>query len=190
VKIIGLAGWSGAGKTTVLVRLIPELARRGLKVSTLKHAHHAFDIDHPAKDSFAHRSAGATEVLVASGRRWALIHELRDEAEPSLAELLLHLSPVDLVIVEGFKAYAHPKVEIHRVTNGKPFLFPEVPNITAVATDGPAPATKLPILHLDDIAAIADHVLRTAVERDTLVRELQALPIPERIRQPARSDTT
>jgi molybdopterin-guanine dinucleotide biosynthesis protein B len=189
VKIIGLAGWSGAGKTTLLVRLIPEFASRGLTVSTLKHAHHAFDIDHPAKDSFAHRHAGATEVLVASGWRWALIHELRDEAEPGLADLLEHLSSVDLVIVEGFKAYAHPKIEVHRVANGKPFLHEEVPNVTAVATDGPAPETDLPVLHLDDVSAIADHALRAAVEREDLVRELQALPPPARIRQPIRSDT-
>jgi molybdopterin-guanine dinucleotide biosynthesis protein B len=188
LKIIGLAGWSGAGKTTLLVRLIPELAHRGLKISTLKHAHHAFNIDHPAKDSFAHREAGATEVLVASGRRWALIHELRNEPEPSLAELLQRLSPADLVVVEGFKAYSHPKIEVHRIANGKPFLHHDVPNIRAVVTDGPAPATDLPVLHLDDIPTIADHAFRAAIERDDLVRELGALARPARIRQPARSD--
>src|ERR671939_1793691 len=114
MRVIGLAGWSGAGKTTLLVKLIPALRRRGLTVSTLKHAHHGFDIDQPGKDSYEHRQAGATEVLIASGRRWALVHELRGDAEPTLPDLLRHLSPVDLVIVEGFKAYAHPKVEVHR----------------------------------------------------------------------------
>src|SRR5690349_12988821 len=114
MRVIGLAGWSGAGKTTLLVKLIPELARRGLTVSTVKHAHHAFDIDTPGKDSFEHRAAGATEVLVASARRWALVHELRGQAEPSLQALLQQLSAVDLVIVEGFKAAAHPKIEVFR----------------------------------------------------------------------------
>src|SRR5919112_5641695 len=114
MRVIGLAGWSGAGKTTLLVRLIPILRERGLTVSTLKHAHHAFEIDRPGKDSFVHREAGASEVLVASARRWALVHELREEAEPRLADLLRRLSRVDLVIVEGFKTEAHPKIEVHR----------------------------------------------------------------------------
>ncbi len=127
MKVVGLAGWSGAGKTTLLTRVIPVLRERGLTVSTLKHAHHAFDIDRPGKDSHEHRLAGASEVLVASAKRWALMHELRDEAEPRLADLLVRLSPVDLVIVEGFKREAHPKVEIHRAANGKPWLFPDIP---------------------------------------------------------------
>src|SRR3954471_13437444 len=127
MRVIGLAGWSGAGKTTLILKLIPELNRRGLAVSTLKHAHHAFDIDEPGKDSFEHRAAGAREVLVASERRFALVRELRDEPELSLAELLGRLSPVDLVLVEGFKAEAHRKIEVHRAANGKPLLFRDIP---------------------------------------------------------------
>ena len=157
MRVIGLAGWSGAGKTTLLAKLIPELTARGLSVSTLKHAHHAFDIDQPGKDSHRHREAGATEVLISSSRRYALIHELRDEPEPSLADLLRRLSPVDLVIVEGFKRSAHSKIEVHRAENGRPFLFPEMPTVTALATDrGAPPACPIPSMHLDDIAAIAD----------------------------------
>src|ERR687889_287819 len=135
MRVVGLGGWSGAGKTTLLIRLIPELKRRGLSVSTLKHAHHAFDIDQPGKDSFEHRQAGAGEVLVASSTRWALVHELGGEPEPPLAALLKRLSPVDLVIVEGFKAYAHPKIEVHRAANGKPLLARDLPNVRVIAAD-------------------------------------------------------
>jgi molybdopterin-guanine dinucleotide biosynthesis adapter protein len=180
MRVIGLAGWSGAGKTTLLLRLIPELERRGLGVSTLKHAHHAFEIDQPGKDSFEHRAAGAREVLVASGRRWALVHELRDEPEPPLAELLGRLSPVDLVIVEGFKAYAHPKIEVHRAANAKPLLLlGTAPNIVAVATDAPAAVgAGVPVLALDDVPAVADAVLAYAQPLAQVVAALgdQALP--------------
>src|SRR5579871_2389003 len=122
MRVIGLAGWSGAGKTTLLRKLIPVLGRRGLQVSTLKHAHHGFDIDQPGKDSWEHRQAGATEVLIASANRWALMHELRGQAEPDLASLLARLSPVDLVLVEGFKRGPQPKIEVHRAAVGKPLL--------------------------------------------------------------------
>lgn len=162
MRLIGLAGWSGAGKTTLMTRLIPELARRGVSVSTLKHAHHAFDIDRPGKDSYEHRSAGARQVLVASAKRWALMTELRDAPEPPLAELLRHLSPVDLVIVEGFKRDGHPKLEVHRGANAKPWLHPEDPAIAAIASDVAPPPSRLPRAHLDDIAAIADLVLAHA----------------------------
>jgi molybdopterin-guanine dinucleotide biosynthesis adapter protein len=162
MRLIGLAGWSGAGKTTLMTRLIPELARRGIGVSTLKHAHHDFDIDQPGKDSYAHRSAGAHQVLVASARRWALMTELRDAAEPTLQRLLRRLDPVDLVIVEGFKRDAHPKIEVHRRGNGKPWLHPEDAFIAAIASDVPPPTARLPHAHLDDIAAIAGLVLATA----------------------------
>ena len=155
MRVIGLAGWSGAGKTTLLVRLLPLLSARGLRVSTLKHAHHSFDVDRPGKDSHAHREAGAVEVLVASGKRWALLHELRDAPEPSLAELLGHLSPVDLVIVEGFKHAPHPKIEVHRAANGKPWLHPDDPAVIGLATDAPY-AGALPTAALDDADAIAD----------------------------------
>jgi len=182
MRIIGLAGWSGAGKTTLLTRLIPHLRGRGLSVSTLKHAHHAFDIDQPGKDSHRHREAGATEVLIASGRRWALLHELRDAGEPPLADLLAKLSPVDLVIVEGFKAHGHPKIEVHRAANGKPFLFDEAPNVRAVATDADAPPVGLPVVHLDDIPAIADVALREATTLAEALALLSADPEPRRLR--------
>lgn len=162
MRVIGLAGWSGAGKTTLLTRLIPELGRQGLSVSTLKHAHHAFDVDKPGKDSFLHREAGAREVLVSSGLRWALMHELRDEAEPDLPELLTKLSPVDLVIVEGYKRSAIPKIEVYRSANGKPPMHPEEPAIVAVASDTTFPDAGRPVLDLDDIPAIADAAMNLA----------------------------
>lgn len=155
MRIIGLAGWSGAGKTTLITRLIPALQARGLSVSTLKHAHHAFDIDHPGKDSHAHRMAGAREILISSGRRFALVHELRDEAEWTLPMLLGRLSPVDLVLVEGFKREKHPKIEIFRAGNGKPALHPADPMIRAIATDRVFPGVALPQVGLDEIEAIA-----------------------------------
>ncbi|WP_137178232.1 molybdopterin-guanine dinucleotide biosynthesis protein B [Roseomonas sp. AR75] len=167
MRLIGLAGWSGAGKTTLMTRLIPELAARGVSVSTLKHAHHAFDIDQPGKDSYAHRSAGARQVLVASANRWALMTELRGAAEPTLAELLRRLDTVDLVIVEGFKRDRHPKLEVHRAANRKPWIHPEDPFVAAIAADAappgvPLPGAALPWAHLDDIAAIATLVLEKA----------------------------
>lgn len=162
MKVIGLAGWSGAGKTTLLTRLIPYLVAEGVRVSTVKHAHHDFDVDVPGKDSWMHRQAGASEVLVSSGRRWALMHELRGAAEPSMRELLAKVSPVDLVIVEGFKADSHPKIEIYRAANGKPPLHPGDPAIVGIATDTPF-ATSLPSARLDDIPAVAAMVRTLAV---------------------------
>lgn len=162
MRIIGLAGWSGAGKTTLLIRLIPELAARGVAVSTVKHAHHAFDVDRPGKDSYEHRSAGARQVLVASARRWALMTELRDAPEPPLADLLGQLSPVDLVLVEGFKRDPHPKLEVHRGVNGKPWLHPEDPAIVAIASDIAPPPGAPPHVHLDEVAAVADLLLAHA----------------------------
>src|SRR5947209_596938 len=129
MRVIGLAGWSGAGKTTLLRRLIPALVADGLRVSTLKHAHHAFDIDQPGKDSWEHRQAGATEVLISSAQRWALMHELRGAPEPELSDLLGRLSPVDLVLIEGFKRGSQPKIEVHRVGNGKPYLHLDDPTV-------------------------------------------------------------
>src|SRR6266705_4971296 len=135
MRIIGLAGWSGSGKTTLVAKVIPRIIARGLTVSTLKHAHHAFDVDQPGKDSHTHRMVGATEVLVSSANRWALVHELRGQAEPALDALLPKLAPVDLVIVEGFKRASLPKLEIYRESVGKPLLHPEDPNIVAIASD-------------------------------------------------------
>jgi molybdopterin-guanine dinucleotide biosynthesis protein B len=162
MRVIGLAGWSGAGKTTLLARLIPELGLRGVSVSTVKRAHRGFDLDTPGKDSHTHRSAGAHEVLVSSPRRWALMHELRDEPEALLPELLTRLTPVDLVVVEGFKREPHVKIEIHRAANGKPPLHPGDPTIVAVASDVPFPGAACPVVGLDDVAAIADIVLERA----------------------------
>jgi molybdopterin-guanine dinucleotide biosynthesis protein B len=160
MKIFGLAGWSGSGKTTLVVRLLPELIRRGVSVSTVKHAHHSFDIDQPGKDSHAHRSAGASEVLVSSANRWALMHELRGAPEPALAELVAHLAPVDLVIVEGFKAHAHDKLEVYRAAVGKPLLCTGDPRIVAVASDAPVPEARVPLLDINDAGAIAEFILR------------------------------
>jgi molybdopterin-guanine dinucleotide biosynthesis protein B len=162
MKVIGLAGWSGAGKTTLLTRVIPHLLGEGLRVSVIKHAHHNFDVDVPGKDSWRHREAGAAEVLVSSGTRWALMHELRGAAEPLLPELLAKLSRVDLVVVEGFKSEPHRKIEVHRLANAKPPLFPNDPAISGIATDT-AVETTLPTVHLDDIKAIAAMMRQFAI---------------------------
>ena len=155
MKILGLAGWSGVGKTTLLKQLIPELSRVGLSVSTMKHAHHSFDIDEEGKDSYIHRQAGAKEVLIASEKRWALMHEYRDESEASLAQLLKHMSPVDLVLIEGFKKAACPKIEIYRSSLNKPVLATNDTHIIAIATDEPIPSAKVKQLALNDIPHIA-----------------------------------
>ena len=162
-NLIGLAGWSGAGKTTLLERVIPVLTARGLSVSTLKHAHHDFDIDKPGKDSFRHRQAGATQVMIASGKRWALMQELRVEREPELPELLARMQAVDLLIVEGYKQHGHPKIEVHRQANGKPWIHPQDPRIKAIVSDTPPPGgCTLPWAHLDDIQAVAGLMLSCA----------------------------
>jgi molybdopterin-guanine dinucleotide biosynthesis protein B len=164
LRVIGLAGWSGSGKTTLLTRLIPALGARGVGVSTLKHAHHQFDIDKPGKDSHQHRQAGARQVLVSSANRWALMTELRGAAEPTLPELLARFDLVDLIIIEGFKRDRHPKIEVFRQANGKSWLHPDDPAIVAVASDTPPPSPHLPHTHLDDIAGIAELVLAHAVK--------------------------
>jgi molybdopterin-guanine dinucleotide biosynthesis adapter protein len=169
MRVIGLAGWSGSGKTTLITKVIPVLIGRGLKVATIKHAHHDFDIDRPGKDSWLHREAGANEVLVASGRRWALVHELREEPEPGLADLLAKLGPADLVIIEGFKRHLHPKLEVFRAAVGKPPLHPEDDCIVAIASDGPVPGSPLPVLMLDDIDGIASMLMAEAVARDQIL---------------------
>ena len=161
MRVIGFAGWSGAGKTTLIVRLIPELNRRGFRVSTIKHAHHNFDLDQPGKDSYEHRAAGAEEVLVASANRVALMRELRGAPEPSLAELLRLLKKVDLVLVEGFKRDPLPKIEVFRAANGEPPLYPDDRNIVALIRDA-GPSGGLPHALIDDIAAAADLVLAHA----------------------------
>ncbi len=160
MRVIGLAGWSGSGKTTLLARLLPELIRRGYSVSTMKHAHHEFDVDQPGKDSWRHRTAGATEVLVASARRWALMHEHRSADEPGPAELMQHMTPVDLLIIEGFKREDHDKMEIHRRETRKPLLYPGDSRIVAVLSDEPLPDCTLPVIDLDNAARIADFIIR------------------------------
>jgi len=173
MKVIGLAGWSGAGKTTLLTRAIPLLLKKGLRVSVIKHAHHAFDVDVPGKDSWRHREAGATEVLVSSSQRWALMHELRGAGEPRLLELLSRMSQVDLVVIEGFKREPHTKIEVHRAANAKPLLFPDDPGVVGIATDT-AVETSLPTAHLDDIEAIAVMLQRLAVPVDAVLAKSEA----------------
>ncbi len=168
MRVLGLAGWSGAGKTTLLCRLIPVLVSSGLRVSTLKHAHHAFDVDQPGKDSWEHRQAGATEVMVASARRWALMRELRGEPEPRLPALLAQMSDVDLVLIEGFKREAHPKLEIHRPSLGKPLMQPLDRSIVAILSDAALEMPGVPLLDLNDVAAIADFVRARAVRADAI----------------------
>jgi len=162
-RIIGLAGWSGSGKTTLLISVIPRLTARGVKVSTVKHAHHSFDIDKPGKDSHSHRMAGATEVLVGSANRWALVHEVRGKTEPLLPELLAKLSPVDLIIIEGYKREPHPKLEVYRAAVDKPLMHPDDPHIVAIAADAAVPSARVPVLSLDDIEGIADLLLKHAI---------------------------
>ena len=162
MKVIGIAGWSGAGKTTLISRVIPHLRQQGLRVSVIKHAHHGFDVDVPGKDSWVHRQSGAEEVLVSSAKRWALMHELRGSPEPALPELLKKMSPVDLVVIEGFKSEPHPKVEVYREESRKPPLFPDDPAIAGIATDI-ALQTTLPVVHVDDIPAVAAMMRKYAI---------------------------
>ncbi|QSI75102.1 molybdopterin-guanine dinucleotide biosynthesis protein B [Niveibacterium microcysteis] len=160
MKVFGFAGYSGSGKTTLIERLIPLLRARGLRVSLIKHTHHGFDIDKPGKDSFRFREAGATEVLLAGGQRWALMHELRDEPEPTLDDQLARLAAVDLVLVEGFRTTPIPKIEIHRPAAGHPLLHDKFPNIVAIASDTPLDV-QLPQLDLNDPGQIAMFILKS-----------------------------
>jgi molybdopterin-guanine dinucleotide biosynthesis protein B len=168
MRIIGIAGWSGSGKTTLLANLLPLLIARGLKVSTVKHAHHKFDLDVPGKDSHTHRVAGATEVLISSANRWALMHELRGAPEPSLPDILRKLSPVDLVLVEGFKREKHPKIEVYREANATPLLALEDASVVAIASDVTLPQVRVPVVPLDDHAAIANIIVARAVSIATV----------------------
>jgi len=159
MKVFGLAGWSGSGKTSLIIRLLPTLNRRGLKVSTIKHAHHRFDVDKPGKDSWRHREAGATEVLISSRNRWALMHENKTDSEARLDDLIARLSPVDLVLVEGFKNEPHDKLEVYRAELGKPLIQPEDSNIVAVASDSTLDSLTVPCLDLNDTDAIVRYIL-------------------------------
>ena len=159
MKVFGFAGWSGSGKTTLIEQLIPRFARRGLRVSLIKHAHHTFDVDQPGKDSYRHRHAGASEILVTSSRRWVLMHELRGAHEPPFEEQVKRLSPCDLLFVEGFKFAPIPKLEVWRAETGEPLLHPNDPHIVAVASDAKVEA-KVPLLDLKDVDAIASFILK------------------------------
>jgi len=161
-RVLGITGWSGSGKTTLLVKLIPLWVTRGLRIATLKHAHHNFDIDQPGKDSHEHRKAGAGEVIISSSRRWAQMHELRTEPELTLAQLLNRVSPCELIIVEGFKTERHSKLEVFREATGKSPLYPHDPHIVAIATDRSLPDAAIPVVALDDVEAIARLVLERA----------------------------
>lgn len=158
MKVLGIVGWSGSGKTTLLVALLPLLRAQGLRVSTIKHTHHGFDMDRPGKDTYRHREAGAQEVLVASGTRWALLHEIQGE-EPTLPYLLTKLEPVDLVLVEGFKAHPYPKLEVHRPSLGKPPIWPDAPDVAAVASDSAIDPGGRTLLPLNDPEAVMRWVL-------------------------------
>jgi molybdopterin-guanine dinucleotide biosynthesis adapter protein len=159
MKIFGFAGWSGSGKTTLIEKLIPLFVERKLKVSLIKHAHHTFDVDQPGKDSYRHRQAGCTEVLVSSSRRWALVHELHGAGEPGLEELIMSIAPCDLLLVEGFKRQKLPKLEVYRASTGESLLHPQDPDIVGIATDSKL-ETALPQFALDDARNIAGFVLR------------------------------
>ncbi len=171
-RVLGIAGWSGSGKTTLIVRLIPLLVARGLRVATLKHAHHNFDVDQPGKDSYEHRAAGAGEVIICSARRWAQMHELAEEPEPTLAQLLRRVSPCDLMLVEGFKAERHPKLEVFREAAGNAALYREDPHIVAVASDRRLPDAGIPVVDLNDIEAVAVLVIEKAETLDEVLARL------------------
>lgn len=158
MKIYGIVGWKNSGKTGLMERLVSEIAGRGFSVSTVKHAHHSFDVDHPGKDSYRHRTAGAREVLLASRNRWALMHEIRDEEEPKLSDLLAMLDPVDLVLVEGYKRDDHAKIEAFRAATGNTLIAAEDETVRAVASDT-AHELDCPVFDLDDTGAIADFIL-------------------------------
>lgn len=161
-RVLGIVGWSGSGKTTLITRLIPVLIARGIRVATLKHAHHKFDVDQPGKDSYEHRKAGACEVIVSSARRWVQMHEIGNGAEATLPELLAKVSPCDLILVEGFKSERHPKLEVFREATGNPPLHPIDLRIVAIASDRTFPDAGIPVVDLNDIAAVADLVLERA----------------------------
>lgn len=161
-RVLGITGWSGSGKTVLITRLIPELRSRGLKIATVKHAHHGFETDQPGKDSYEHRNAGASEVIVSSARRWAQVHELDDEHEATLAQLLRRISPCELILVEGFKTQRHPKLEVYRAALGQPPLWGSLGAVVAVASDTPVAEAPVPVVDLNDIAAVADLVCARA----------------------------
>ncbi len=172
-RVLGVVGWSGSGKTTLLVKLIPLLASRGLRVATLKHAHHSFDVDKPGKDSYEHRKAGASEVIVSSSRRWVQMHEIGAGTEATLAELLRKLSPCDLVLIEGYKSERHPKMEIFRRAVGKSPLHVDDDRIVAIASDLPLPRADIPVVDLNDVGAVAQMIQARAEPLDEVLALLE-----------------
>ncbi|MEE9453688.1 MAG: molybdopterin-guanine dinucleotide biosynthesis protein B [Paracoccaceae bacterium] len=160
MKIYGIVGWKNTGKTTLMERLVSEITARGFSVSTVKHAHHTFDVDHPGKDSFRHRAAGAREVMLASKNRWALMHEAHGEPEATLHDLLARLSPVDLVLIEGYKRDAHAKIEVHRREAGQSLLAQGDDTVKAIAANIPVTLADMPVFDLNDIVEIADFILQ------------------------------
>ncbi len=159
LNVIGITGWSGSGKTSLIIRLIPELRARGLRIATIKHAHHSFDIDAAGKDSYRHRAAGASEVVVSSNKRWAIMHENGTDDEPNLNNLLARMSPADIILIEGFKGEGHAKIEVHRPSKDAEFICEKNENIIAIASDEPVPSALLPVLDLNDTKAIADFIM-------------------------------
>lgn len=159
MKTLGVVGWSGSGKTTLMLQLLPELIRRGVVVSTMKHTHHDVDIDQPGKDSYEHRRAGAREVMLASGNRWSLTHELNNESEPDINQLIGLMTPVDLVLVEGFKFSSHDKIEVHRKSLGKNMLCSNDKHIVAIASDELISSVSIPVLDLNDVTGVADFIM-------------------------------
>jgi molybdopterin-guanine dinucleotide biosynthesis protein B len=174
MRVIGLAGWSGSGKTTLLAKIIPRLVTRGLTVSTVKHAHHGFDVDTPGKDSHIHRTAGATEVLVASSRRWALMHELREAPEPSIYDLLQRMSPVDLVLIEGFKSAHHTRIEVYRRDVGKLPFHTENTHVVGIVSDIPFPNAGRPVVDIDDVEGVVELVLAKAEPLEAMLARVRA----------------
>jgi molybdopterin-guanine dinucleotide biosynthesis protein B len=171
-RVLGIAGWSGSGKTTLITQLIPLLARRGLRIATLKHAHHSFDVDKPGKDSYEHRMAGAGEVIISSSQRWVQMHELQGGAEATLLQLLRRLSPCDLILVEGYKSEKHAKIEVFRQAPGKDPLYPGDKHIVAIASDQMIAGADIPVVDLNDIDAVGDLVLASAEPLDSLLARL------------------
>jgi len=163
MRVLGIAGWSGSGKTSLITRLLPAFSSTSLRVATLKHAHHSFDVDVPGKDSYEHRKAGAGEVIISSARRWVQMHEVGPAREATLAELLRRVSPCDLVLVEGYKSERHPKLEVYRQTLGTPPLYLQDKAIVGVASDQPLPEAPLPVVDLNDTAQVAGFILQHAV---------------------------
>jgi molybdopterin-guanine dinucleotide biosynthesis adapter protein len=172
-RILGIVGWSGSGKTTLITRLIPLLAARGLRIATLKHAHHAFDVDQPGKDSYEHRKAGASEVIVSSSRRWAQMHEVGEGREATLPQLLRQISPCDLVLIEGYKSERHPKLEVFREVVGKAPLYPGDRHIVAIASSPVIPDARLPVVELNDIEAVGNAVCACAEPFESVLARLE-----------------